>query len=396
MRLVWLAGLAVGMCVTVSAQAPQTKTDAEITAEAAQATSLYDKANMVAAVPLYEDLHAQRPQSFEFTERLAMTLTSKAAQQPDAEARATRQRARKLFLEAKAAGDNSNFVQVMLEKLPENEAPETATPPIPGQEWVQKGEVAFTSGDLQTALGFYAKALEVNPQYYAAALFAGDAEFKLNHPAEAGKWFAKAIAINPDKETAHRYWGDCLDKAGEHKQAESEFIEAIIADPYERTPRVGLKQWADANHARIAPPPITLPKRAEPDAKGDTNIDLDMSTMMSPAGAGWLVYLMSPTVWQKGEFAKHYPNETKYRHSLAEESQALHSVLSILKEKKVSDSKLDPTLKSLIAIDKDGMLDCYILFDAPDQGIAQDYVAYRAEHRELMHRYIEKYDIHPM
>jgi len=187
MRSVWLAGICIATCVTVSAQVPESKTDAEVKTEAAQAQSLYDKGNMVAALPLYEELHVQRPQNAGFTERLAMTLTAEAAQQPDAEARAARQRARKLLLEAKAGGDNSNLIQIMLEKLQDNEAPEPAAPPVPGKEWVQKGEVAFTSGDLQAALGFYQKALEVNPQYYVAALFAGDAEYKLNHPAEAGK-----------------------------------------------------------------------------------------------------------------------------------------------------------------------------------------------------------------
>ena len=41
------------------------------------------------------------------------------------------------------------------------------------------------------------------------------------------------------------------------------------------------------------------------------------------------------------------------------------------------------------------MLECWILIDHPDQGIAQDYVAYRASHRELLHAYVAKYDVIP-
>ena len=40
-------------------------------------------------------------------------------------------------------------------------------------------------------------------------------------------------------------------------------------------------------------------------------------------------------------------------------------------------------------------MECWILLDAPDQGTAQDYVTYRATHRDLLRAYIEKYDLHP-
>jgi hypothetical protein len=52
-------------------------------------------------------------------------------------------------------------------------------------------------------------------------------------------------------------------------------------------------------------------------------------------------------------------------------------------------------LKSLKALDADGMVECWILLDDADQGIAQDYVAFRAAHRDLLHAYIAKYDVHP-
>jgi hypothetical protein len=48
----------------------------------------------------------------------------------------------------------------------------------------------------------------------------------------------------------------------------------------------------------------------------------------------------------------------------------------------------------LIALDKDGMLECWILLSHADQGIAQDYAAYRATHRELLHAYMDKYLVH--
>jgi tetratricopeptide (TPR) repeat protein len=399
-----LRRIAVGMIVLAGCcglaamgQAQAVKSDADVKTESDQAQALYDKGNFVAALPLYEELHGARPANTLFEERLAMALLGGSGQPAPAEAKAIRLRAKTLLLDARAKGDDSNLSQVLLEKLDQIE--QAGDPaPVAGKEWFDKGEAAFGKGDLAGAVGFYSKALEVNPQYYFAATYAGDAEFKMNHPAEAGKFFAQAIAIDPDIETAHRYWGDCLEKDGDHQRAEEQFIEAIVADPYSKSPRVGLKQWAERNHARVVPPPIILPKRAEPDAKGNTNINLDPSTLTRPGAAAWIVYMMAPTQWKNGEFAKHYPKEKVYRHSLAEEASALRDVLALVNEQKLptTEDKLDTTLKMLIELDKNGMLECWILLDDADQGIAQDYVAYRKDHRELMAKYIAQYDVHAM
>lgn len=391
------AALALTMVVSAGALAQNAgaMTDAELQKEGATADALYMSQNFIAALPLYEDLHRRQPEDNVWRERLAMSLLAQAGGQPEAQGAATRDRAHKLLLEAKAAGDNSNLLQVLLEKLETPVATAASGPPSPGQEAFQRAEKAFSSGNLPEALKAYAEAAAAAPKMYEAPLFAGDTEYKQNHYAEADKWYARAAMINPDRETAYRYWGDCLMKQGDPTQAEGKFIEAIIAEPYSRTPRVGLKQWADSTKARLVAPPITLPARPVMDAKKNTNITIDASSLGSPASSGWLMYSMNAVVWQETEFKKHYPAETKYRHSLAEEADGLRGVLEVVKEQKVADSKLDATLKSLKALDKDGMLECWILLDDPDQGIAQDYVAYRAAHRDLLRAYIAKYDVHP-
>ena len=372
-----------------------TKTDAEIKKEAAEAQALYDKQNFMGALPLYEDLHQQQPGSVVFDECLAMTLLAKLGQQSGADQEATRKRAKDLLLQAKAAGDDSNLLQILLEKMSLADQFGPAAPPVTGHEWFEKAEASFSSGDLLGAVVFYQKALEVNPQYYSAATFAGDAEYKLGHTAEAGKFFAQAIAINPDVETAHRYWGDCLEKAGEHKRAEEEFILAIVADPYTRAPRVGLKQWADANHARIVPPPIKLPARATPGKNGNVNITLSPSAEKTDQETSLaLTYSMESALWQGDEFKKHFPDEKVYRHSLLEEVTSIRLMFSVLKEQKIPEGKLSVSTRTLLDLDKKGMLECWILLDNPDQGIAQDYIAYRKDHRDLLARYIAQYDVH--
>jgi tetratricopeptide (TPR) repeat protein len=370
--------------------------DADLNKEAAQADSFYKAMNMVAALPLYEDLHQRQPQSYVWNERLAMCLLGNASRQPPAERAAMDERARKLLLEAKAGGDNSNLLQVLLEKLDQiAAAPATTAQPPVGWDVLEQGEKAFSTGDFAGALKLYQEAAAANPKLYEAPLFAGDAEFKQEHYAQADEWYARAVAIDPDRDTAYRYWGDSLMHLGNQTEAESKYIDAILAQPYTRAPRLSLQQWASSSHALLAAPPITLPARPTTDAKGNTNITIDASTLGNPASSGWLMYSMTSTVWQESEFKKHYPDEKQYRHSLAEEVAAIQGVLEVVREQKIPDKKLDATLKSLVALDKDGMLECWILLDHPDQGIAQDYVAFRATHRDLLHAYIAKYDIHP-
>ena len=364
------------------------------TDEAAQANALYASQNLVGALPLYEDLHRRHPKEIVWDERLAMCLLGAAHTHPDAEAAAMRERAHQLLLEAKAGGDNSNLLQVVLEKL---EAPAGAAPagPVsPGMDAFQRAEKAFSSGDLPGALKLYEESAAADPKLYEAPLEAGDTEYKRGNYKEAGTWFARAIAINPDRETAYRYWGDCLMKAGDPKHAEDKFIDAVIAEPYSRTTRVGLKQWADATKTLLASPPVALPARAQVNDKGNTQINIDPAAIGSPASGAVMAYSMSSALWRTEKFAKTYPSEKQYRHSLAEEVDSIHVALSVLKGQNGAEDKLDATWKALLALDKDGMLECWILLDHADQGIAQDYVAYRSGHRDLMHAYIAKYEVH--
>ena len=398
MRLPAKAALAILGIVLVGfsvarAQQASVVSEADLNKEAATADSLYNAQNMAGALPLYEDMHKRQPDSNLWRERLAMCLLGASASHPEADAVAMRDRAIKMLLEARAAGDTSNLLQVLLEKLETPAATAPSGPPSPGQDSFKRAEKAFSSGDLPGALKAYQEATAADPKMYEAPLFAGDTEYKQNHYAEADKWYARAVAIDPDRETAYRYWGDCLMKQGDPTQAEGKFIDAIVAVPYARTPRVGLKQWADATKAQLASPPITLPARPTVDAKGGTNIMIDPSSLGSPTSSAVLAYSMGSTVWRSGMFQKTYPNETQYRHSLAEEAQSIRVALSTLA--KVQPEKMDPTWRTLAEIDKDGMLECWILIDHADQGTAQDYAAYRAAHRDQLHAYIAKYDVHP-
>lgn len=367
-------------------------------AEASQASAYFQQNNLVAALPLYEHLAAEIPQSPAYAERLAFCLMSKAENLPPGEEKdATFKRVKAEAERAKALGDQSNLLQVILERV--NADPSKVV--IDSSPKMRAAETAFSKGDLDGALALYKEIAGDDPNSYEARLFAGDMYFRKHDVAGAGEWFQQAIAVDPNRETAYRYWGDALFADGQKDAALQKFIDAVVAQPYDRKAFAGLSQWAQRTGATLRAPSVKIPKAPETqkteDGKTTTNITIDASLMNDPksGSSAWLMYPMNRSLWRSEKFAKEFPNEKEYRHSLAEERESLDLVLSSVKTQNVPDDKLDPSLHDLVLIGRDGMLEPLILLNLADRGIAQDYDAYRALHRDRIHAYIEKYLVHP-
>jgi hypothetical protein len=90
------------------------------------------------------------------------------------------------------------------------------------------------------------------------------------------------------------------------------------------------------------------------------------------------------------EFAKQYPNEKTYRHSLKEETAAIRAALKVLDEQK-GGANADQSLQILKKLEKDGLLEAFILLAMPDQGIAADFEGYRKSNAENLRRYVKQY-----
>ncbi len=401
---IWAGVLGLGLIIAMRAQEPvapsrtNAKTDVQLDAEAKQADVLTQQNKLLEALPLYEELHAQRPTRVFYTERLAMAYLMKDGAATNASDKtAARDRARQLFSEARAAGDNSDLLQVVGGMLEDAQKAPAAKGPAPaGMESLEQAEALFSKGEMARAMELYNKAWQENPKLYQVPLYAGDAEFKQNHYDEAGMWFQRAIAIAPDRETAHRYWADDLMKAGKTAEARTQYVEAFVAEPYVKAPRLVLKTWAGKNGLRYVAPPIVIPIQATVGKDGGTSINMDPARMADQNYMAWIGYPMQTVTWRKDKFAKAYPQEKIYRHSLAEEAEGLRTFLTIVRaNKKLPPEQYDATTRTLMALEKDGMLECWILLDNPDPGVAQDYAAYRATHRDLLKAYVEKYDLHP-
>ena len=107
-----------------------------------------------------------------------------------------------------------------------------------------------------------------------------------------------------------------------------------------------------------------------------------------------MMYSLIRAGYRDDEFKKNFPNEKEYRHSLREESAAMSGVAEGIKNQEVKKGILDESLRNLVELNNAGMLDCWILINGTDEGIAQDYDSYRNTHRQLLHDYLSRFVVH--
>jgi tetratricopeptide (TPR) repeat protein len=295
-------------------------------------------------------------------------------------------------------GDTAEFVRQMANLDPEQ--PLYAGIISPAKALLTEAEKAYTAGDFPTAMAKYTAAAEADPHLYEAPLYAGDTAYVQKDLNTAAPWFARAIGIDPNRETAYRYWGDAILKLGNDPAAAREkFIDAIVAEPYSKFAWQGLRQWADIEKATLLAPKIDRPAGPVVDAKkpGNVTINIDPAATddkQHPGASAWLMYSLIRAGYRGDEFKKNFPNEKEYRHSLKEEDAALVTVVESIKNQNVKTSELDESLRNLVELNDAGMLDCWILISASDEGIAKDYDAYRKQHRQLLHDYLERFVVH--
>lgn len=124
-------------------------------------------------------------------------------------------------------------------------------------------------------------------------------------------------------------------------------------------------------------------------ADGKTNSTVNISPLADDGSIAWIMYVTTRELWRKEKFAKTHPKEKEYRHSLAEEAEALREVVNGTKTFKAK--KLNEQIELIAKLDKEGLLESYILMAIPDNGIAEDHAAYVRSNRDKMRQYVKKY-----
>ena len=361
-----------------------------------RAFQLYKDGKYVEALPLFEQLAVKYPEDPAVIENLGMLVFTQSAYLKTPEERKTaRKRGRALLLEAQKLGANDTMLNALIAGIPPDGGEDgsfSAKKEV--DEAMHEGEAAFAKGEFSKALESYQRALLLDPTLYEAALYSGDVYFKTADQQKACEWFARAVAINPDRETAYRYWGDSLMKQGKVTEAGEKFVEAYIAEPYNRMARAGFVNWGDKVHVQLAHPRVDVPTNVTQKDKGTTiTLDADIfgkDGKKDGAAAAWMMYGIIRASWQT-EFAKQYPNEKAYRHSLKEEAAALRGALDAAKTDKGDPKKEDPSIQVLRKLNSEGLLEAFILLALPDAGIANDFPAYRKTNVADLRRYVKSY-----
>lgn len=366
-----------------------------------RALELYEAQNFVAALPLFEQIATTQPDNPMVLSRLGFTIFALAETEKDVDRRQKmRERARRILLKSQSKGDDSNLTQIALDGLSRSGELANFSQVKAADAAMQQGEEAFVRGDLDAALASYKRALQLDPKIYSAAVFAGDSEYKKaylskdpevrkKHFEQAASWFAKAIEIDPNRETAYRYWGDSLKLEGKSDEAREKFVEAIVAEPYSPKSYVGLTQWADDHKISIGHPTIVIPAAASSgNPAGSAQKGGDDPAASVLYGVARSTWMPNKNVASK-KFANAYPGESEYRHSLAEEVDALKAVAewASMQSKEKKGTELSPSLANLIKLKDAGLLEAYILFARVDKDIARDYAAYRISNRDKLKRY---------
>lgn len=369
----------------------QSDNDEQYKVDRQKAIELFNQNKHLEALPLFEALAKKNPKDHQALLGLAVGLVDKAATiEDEAAAAKERIRARTLLLKAKELGNNSTLLQNLLQLLPEDGLVKYAN--TPADQAMRAAEAAFAKRDFDEAIKNYSRVLDTEPKNYSAVLYIGDSYFAKGDFVNSAVWYERASQVDPDRETAFRYYADQLTKNGDMEKAREMAIRAVVAEPYNPITWRGLEQWASTNHLELNKVHINPHSSiSQQDGKNvAVSVDPNQST---EAMASWIAYNGERILWRNEKFAKQFPQEKQYRHSLAEEAEALGVAAEMWtgNAKKKSSVPKDADLALCVKLAAAKMLEPYVLLSGVDEGISRDYAAYREKNREKLVEYLSEF-----
>jgi len=355
-----------------------------------RALDLFASGKRLEALPLLEKVEQKQPRDSEVLVALAASLVEHAATLSDQRAVAQeRFRAKELLQKAFELGDTSPLGENLRQLL--NALPTDGTIQFSTDAAVQKamsaGEAAFARREFDTALQQYEQALKLDPTNYYAALFTANTYDRQGKTDQATEWYQRATMLNPDIETGYRYYADMLAKHGDMIKARDMLIRAAVAEPYNKIVWREIRAWALINHTEFNIVYLPIPRLQPASAAGKA----------PGIVASWKAYYSVKARWSDGNaFHEHFPQEPAYRHSLAEESEALSAAAGMLQKVNADEAGAravgaDPIAPLLLRLYDAGLIDAYVLFSLGDEGIAKDYTAYRTQHRDKLEAYLDRF-----
>jgi len=387
-----------GIITSVSCIEAQTQAGASYPATRQQAMQLFDQGKRLEALPLLEELAQKNPADEEVAVALAASLVTHAATLTDPQAAGgERLRAKSLLERSGSTSPLAKNLLQLLRAMPESGNFQFSENPAVEQA-MRAGEAAFSRRDFDEAIKNYSRALELEPKNYAATLFIGNAFQKKNDFARAAEWYEKAIQLDPNIETAYRYYAEMLVREGDMAKARSMLIHAVVAEPYNRMVWRDLMAWAALNRTELNFRYAGISADAKVARKDEPLFDVKLFPQRpKDLSDVWQAYQSVREDWkERGKFKQRFSQEASYRHSLAEETEALTAEIRVLEKLKSDIETAEMVLENeslvlLLKLHQAGVLEAYVLFRLADDGIAKDYSAYRAGNRNKLEEYMDKF-----
>jgi len=179
-------------------------------------------------------------------------------------------------------------------------------------------------------------------------------------------------------------------KQKKYEQARDRYVEAWITQPYSKLAMQGIIQWGQITKTGLSHPKVDIPE-TKVGTDGKQNTTININPLVDDGSMAWIAYSATREVWKEEKFAKTFPKETSYRHSVDEEVEALRSVVSMARS--VKTKSLNPQIGVIEKLDKDGLLEAFVIMAKPDRGIAQDHPGYLRVNRDKLRKYVLGYVI---
>lgn len=357
-----------------------------------KALTLYQQQRYAEALPYMQLLAEAAPDSPDIRFAYAMCLIGKSKQVSNTdEAKQLSAKALEQFLKAKELGSKDpqtdSFIAILSGKAVASPASPAYSANKEAEKLMVEGETYFAQSKYNEAIKKFEKALALDPKIYQAAISGGDSYTAKSDWDNAEKWYQKGIAIDPNRETAYRYSATPLMKQDKYDLARERYIEALITEPYSNLTRRGIGQWAEATGAKLGHPKLDIPDVSfDSNGKAITGATIDAN---DASARPWAAYIATRESWRKEKFAKAFPKESEYRHSMQEEADALRSAIKASELSKTAN----PQLQILSKMDADGLLEAYVLMAIPDKGIAADHSEFLKNNRPKLRQYVSNYVI---
>jgi tetratricopeptide (TPR) repeat protein len=362
-----------------------------------EAMRLYKEHKLGEAAKWWQKVVARYPGDMAAHEALGSSLLIRAAEQSDRKNKIPdRVQAHAELMRAQELGDNSDLCKALLSAVPEDGSEVHYPNQKEANAALARGDAALERLDWDGAVKEYSLAVELSPDNYFTPVGIGLKYARLKQWTEAGKWYALSLRINPDGGAAYGNWVEALVEAGEMKEAREKLVQGLLISDgsYINLP---LNMWLNANHLSLKKIDIKVPDEY-PIGKTGTMIVVNPAWLGKNDGRdAWLMYPRTRRLWKNEKYFNEF-QITSYRHSLAEEVDALSQVVAAFNESlaKGNVKEPDPALMLLSRFQSEGLLEAFVLLIQHDKEVNAELYRYQTQHRDKLMEFADKYIIPPL